>query len=396
MYGSEFVMERDGTTAFLPEAGRDVILAVNPGGGSTKLGLFAYTSSVELLWTETIRHAHNDVSRYPTVLDQFEWRKDLTLDACDRRGLPWDRLAAVAGRGGPLKPLPGGVYTVDQAMLDDIYRGNVQAEHPSTLGALIAVDLARRVNVPAFIVDPPCVDELLPEARISGHPEIRRRSLTHALNIRDMCKRFAAARGCRYESLRLVVCHLGSGISVTAHRAGQMIDVTDSSGEGPFGPQRCGGLPSRGLARLCFAPDATLEKIDQHLIRGGGLVAYTGTDDFQVLLDRAYGGDEHAMLLYQAMVLQIKKEIGAYAAVLDGRVDAVLIGGALLHAPQLAADLSAGLSWIAEVVLYPGDDELGALARGVARVLTGDERVRDYGTSAVTLPKCEGRAESGA
>ncbi|MBN2056741.1 butyrate kinase [bacterium] len=358
----------------------DMILSINPGGGSTKIGLFrlAAAGQVEEDWTENIRHGYQELDRFPSTVAQEEFRRDAVLAACGAHDLPRDRLASVAGRGGPLAPMPGGVYEVSEIMLRHIRAGRVQADHPSLLGALLAHQLAVPLGIPAYIVDPVSTDELLPEARLSGMPGIDRVSLTHALNIKSMCRAAARRLGKAYEELSLVGVHLGSGASVTSHHHGRMIDLNDSASEGPFGTQRSGGLPTRALLKWAMAGGIPERELHATLMRKGGLAAYTGSDDFPELLRRRRDGDAAADLVYSALLLQVKKEIGAYAAVLDGRVDAVVIGGGLAYEKDFTTDLEEVVKWIAPVMIFPGEDELKALAEGAARTVTGLEQPRRY------------------
>lgn len=357
-----------------------VILAINPGGGSTKVGLYELLEdgTTKALWSVNLRHPYQELQAFRGTLEQLSYRKELISGALKSKADSSGPLAAVVGRGGPLKPLPGGVYRVTAAMIEDIQSGNVQADHPSLLGALLAYELAEPLAIPSFIVDPVCTDEMNEEARVSGFPGIERRSLTHALNIKAMCRNAARALKLPAGAVNLVAVHLGSGISVVAYRQGRMIDLNDSSGEGPFGTQRAGGLPIRELLHWMQKQSISATEMESLLLKKSGLAAYTGSDEFTTLLSRYEQDDHDAIVLYRALLLQLKKEIGAYAAVLDGAVQAIVIGGGMANSERLIADLTAGVSWIAPVLVFPGEDELLALADGAARTLCGLEPVLDY------------------
>ncbi len=346
------------------------LLTINPGATSTKIACFTLNDTLDATWHENLRHDHADLSAFPSVIAQRAWRRQHLIDACQRHHLSLDQVQAFCGRGGPIRPMTGGVYRIDAHSVDAIVAGHFMVEHPSLLGVLLAFDLAQLHGAQAYTVDPVCVDELIPEARLSGHPDIARRSLTHALSLRDVAQRAAAHLGRPYQDLSLIVCHFGSGISVSAHRRGRMIDVNDSSGEGPFSAQRCGSLPARALVERCQAPDTDLAQLHAQMLRRGGLFAYRGSDDFAALLAAAAAGDAAAELLYGAFLHQCKKEIAAYAGVLDGQVDLIACTGALLQAQRLRDDLRHHLAWIAPVLPDFVEDEAGALARGAARALT--------------------------
>ncbi len=354
------------------------VLSINPGGGSTKVGLFRFGEVEEVIWKETIRHTREELSRFESVLEQWEWRRDLIGDICEARGMDWGALSAAAGRGGPFRPLPGGVYAVSDYMIRDMEKGDYQAEHPSLLGAPLARTFADKAGVPSYIVDPVCTDEFIAESRISGHPEIQRRSLTHALNLKAMCRRAAVEMNRRYEELRIVAVHLGSGASVSAHISGKIIDANDSSGEGPFCTQRSGGLPCRELIKWLFRTGNGLRYMEKTLLQRSGIFAYIGTDSFPELKKLMDKGDGKAFMIYKGLLHQLKKEIAAYAGVLDGKVDLIVIGGGLLFDEDFAEELKEAIEWIAPVKIYPGEDELLALAQGAYRVLAGLEKPRDY------------------
>ncbi|MCL6449917.1 MAG: butyrate kinase [Acetobacteraceae bacterium] len=360
-------------------AGDCLVAAVNPGATSTKLGLFCGQDPV---FQETLRHPEGELARFTRVAEQREYRLEQVVNALRRRGLKMEQgeVQAVAGRGGLLKPLPGGTYTVNRRMVEDLTRFS-RWEHASNLGGLLALDLAERWGCPAFVVDPVSVDELEPVARLSGLPGVDRVSLSHALNSRAVARRVAAELGRRYEEVSLVVAHLGSGISVGAHRDGRMVDVNNPNEEGPFGPERAGGLPVAGVLRLAwegFLRGETLEQVSGVFSRRGGAFAYLGTRDMAEAEARARAGDAQARLVLEAMAYQVAKEIGAMAAALCGRVDRVVITGGIANSEYLVGLIRRRVGFIAPVAVVPGEEELLALAQGALRVLRGEEPAKEY------------------
>lgn len=353
-----------------------LIMAVNPGGTSTKLGLFRETEPV---FEMSVRHLQEDLERFGTTLDQLEYRRDMILQALEDEGHDISDLSAVVGRGGAFKPLESGTYRVNSKLVDDIREGStLQADHPSNLGALLAWDIAERAGCRPFIVDPVCVDEMIPEARLSGLPQLERVSLSHALNIRMVAYKAAEKLGRPLSDINLVVLHLGSGISVNPIRRGRMIDTSHANDGGPFSPQRVGALPTTGLARMCLSGEYTWPELKTMLLKRGGLMAYTGTDHVGEARKRAEEGDEACDLALRAMVYQITKEAGAMAAALAGDVDAVVITGGIAHNSWVVERLSSNLAFLGEIIVFPGEEELEALMRGVLRVLDSVEEVKVY------------------
>lgn len=358
------------------------LLIINPGSTSTKVAVY---EGERPLLVETLRHSSQEISAFPHILDQYEFRLQTILDHLRVRGIPLVSLSAVVGRGGLLRPIPGGTYPVNEKMLAELRQRNKEREHASSLGALLAHELASRVGVPAFIVDPVCVDEFDPIARISGLPEIERRSLSHALNLKATARRAAQDLGQPYAELNMVVVHLGGGISVTAHCRGRMVDVNQAlDGTGPFAPERSGGLPVGDVVRMCYGVPPfegyalTYEQMFRKLAGRGGLVAHLGTNSAVEVERRIEAGDEHARLIYEAMAYQIAKEIGAMATVLQGQVDAVVLTGGVAHSEMLIGWIRPRVAWIAPLLIYPGEDEMLALAQGALRVLRGEEEARVY------------------
>ena len=354
------------------------ILAINPGSTSTKFAL--YDDDHELL-AETLRHPDDELGAYADrpIWDQRPFRKRAIVDALSERDVDLDDLDAVVARGGLLKPLSSGTYRVNEQMLDDLERAE-RGEHASNLGAPLADELAQDAGeaCPSFIVDPVSVDEWPPVARLSGLAGLDRECLSHALNTKAVAKRFSATQDRAYDELRLIVAHLGSGISVSAHEDGRMVDVTNSREEGAFSTERAGSVPVMKLVDLCFSGEHTRDELERMIFREGGLYAYLGTKDLQQALDRANDGDEEARLVVEAMCYQIAKEIGAMASVLAGQIDAVLLTGGMAHAGAFIRDLTRRIEWIAPVEVYPGEDELQALAEGALRVLNNAENAQVY------------------
>jgi len=351
------------------------ILSINPGATSTKVAIYEDNNPVIV---EVLRHSPEELKAYPKTLDQLGYRKNIVVKFLQKNNLKVTDLSAVVGRGGPFKPLSSGTYRISQRMLSDIRSGNVQADHVSNLGALIANELTRDTNIPAFIVDPVSVDEFPPLARISGMPELERRSLSHALNIKMVARKASSELGKKYEELNLVIVHLGSGISVSSHLKGQMIDVNNANDGGPFSPQRCGSLPATGLARLCFTGKFTYAEMYNKITKKGGLLAYLGTDNVEEIEKRIDSGDEKAKLVYEAMVYQIAKEIGAMATTLSGKVDAIVLTGGIAHSQKLVNMIKERVEFISKVLVFPGEDEMEALTLGALRVLTGEEKEKEY------------------
>ncbi len=354
------------------------VLAINPGTTSTKFGIF--TRAGEEL-TRNIHHGDDEIERFKgrPMLDRLEYRAGMIEKALMEAGFtpkgkadePWE---AVAGRGGLLPPMECGTYLVDDAMVEELKAAR-RGEHASNLGAVLARRFAQAAGVEAYIVDPVTADEWQPCARLSGSPLVMRTYIGHSLNTKAVARRYARMVGRGYASLRLIVIHMGSGITVSAHREGRMID-SNSIEEGPFGPDRTGGLPVRALIRLCMSGAMTERELDRHVFGDGGLFAYLGTRDLKEVERRMEAGDAEAAAVFEAMVYQIGKEAGAMAAVLEGQVDAVLATGGMAYSARAIERLRGYTGWIAPLQAFPGEDELKALAEGVFRVLDGEEAAK--------------------
>ncbi len=346
------------------------ILVINPGGTSTKIALF---DGDRELFSLDVRHDPAALAACGRVIDQLDFRLGTVRDALAGRGASVTGLAAVAGRGGALAPVPSGTFLVDGAMLEAIRAGRVLVEHPSLLGAPMADRVAREAGCPAFVVDPVCVDELLPEARLSGLPALPRRALSHALSVKAAAREVAGRMGRPLEELDLIVLHLGSGFTVAAQRRGRQVDHNDATACGPMAPTRAGELPSLDFARLCFSGQITFEQVERMLVGEGGWRAHLGTDDVREIYRRVDAGDTAARLVLDATLHQLAKEVGGLLAVLSGRVDAIVITGGVARSERFVAELEARLAWIgAPLHVLPGENEMAALARGARRVLDGE------------------------
>jgi len=351
------------------------ILVINPGSTSTKIGVF---DNDVMIFEKTIRHESELINSFENIIDQYEFRKNIILEKLDEEGFNISKLNAVCGRGGLLKPIEGGTYAVNEAMLKDL-RESVAGQHASNLGGIIAYEIAKALNIPSYIVDPVVVDELAPIARISGFSLIERKSIFHALNQKAVARRVAMDLGKKYEDINFIVTHLGGGITVGAHEKGKVIDVNNGlHGEGPFSPERAGTVPAGDLISLCYSGTYYREELMKRLVGQGGLVGYLGTNDALKVEKMIEQGNEKAKLIYSAMAYQVAKEIGAASAVLSGKVDAIILTGGLAYGKDFVKEISDRINWIADVIIYPGENELQALAEGALRILRGDEEVKAY------------------
>jgi butyrate kinase len=353
-----------------------LILAINPGSTSTKFSLFEEES---LIFEKNLRHTPGELAVFEKLADQFDFRKDLIMKELSERKTDFARIVAVVGRGGLTNPIESGVYRVNQKMLEHLKAG-LSGVHACNLGALIADDIASTLpDATAYIVDPVVVDELQPVARISGHPEIIRKSIFHALNQKAVARVYASSIGKKYEDLNLVITHMGGGISVGAHNKGKVIDVNNAlNGDGPFSPERSGGLPSGQLADLCFSGKYSHSEIKSMITGNGGMMAYLGTNNFIEVSRMAEEGDPTALLIRNAVSYQIGKEIGAMAAVLKGKVDAIILTGGMAYQEEHIGRIKEMVEFIAEVVVFPGEDELKSLAFNGLLALDGKVEIKTY------------------
>ena len=351
------------------------LLIINPGSTSTKIGVYENEKEV---FVETLRHSSDEIAKYDSIFEQKEFRKSVIMNVLKENNFDVNTLDAVVGRGGMLKPIPGGTYEVNEALLNDLKVG-VQGEHASNLGGVLANEIAKEVGGRAFIVDPVVVDELEPVARISGVPELPRKSKFHALNQKAVAKRFGKESKRGYENLNLIVVHMGGGVSVGAHKNGKVIDVNNAlDGDGPFSPERSGAVPVGDLIKMCFSGEYTQEEVYKKIVGKGGYVAYLNTNDARDELREKEEGNKFAELIYNAFIYQVSKAIGEMATVLKGKVDSIILTGGIAYSPIVVSDIKERVEWISNVAVYPGEDELLALAQGAISVLDGEEEAKEY------------------
>jgi len=352
-----------------------LILVLNPGSTSTKMAI--YRDSEQII-SESITHDKAEIEKYPRIVDQYPMRKAVVLDFLSRNNIDLKKLSAVVDRGGLLKPISSGTYVVNQAMLNDLKEAK-RGEHISNVGAFIAKEVADAAGCKAFIVDAVSVDEFTPLARISGLAEIERKSLLHALNMR-----MAALQACqelkkKLTDINLIVAHLGGGISISPVDHGKFVDVNNANEGGPFSPERAGGVPTGALVKMCFSGKYPIDEIKKKLTRSGGLSAYLGTNKANEVKDRVLAGDKQAEEIFKAMAYQVAKEIGACAAVLNGKVEAIVITGGVAFNQIFTDWIKERVSFISpKFMVFPGEDEMPALAAGALRVLKGEEKAREY------------------
>lgn len=354
---------------------KKLILVINPGSTSMKVSLYDAERSVA---TETIRHTTEELSQFKGIIDQKDFRKNLVLKFIKEAGYTPQDLQAVVGRGGLLKPIPGGTYAVDDAMLDDLKKERYNS-HASNLGAILANEIAEIAEVNAYIVDPVVVDEMQDIARISGLKGIERRSVAHALNQKAVARKLLHQRNKAYEESNVIVAHLGGGSSVGAHHKGKMIDVVNGlDGEGPFTPERTGGLPLYDFAKMILEKDLSIDEIKKLLAGNGGIKSYLNEIDLRNVIERIGNGDQEAALYLEAMTYQTAKAIGEMATVLKGEVDMIILTGGASYGEFIVKDITERVSWIAPVDVMPGEMEMDALHEGVMRVINNEEEAKNY------------------
>ncbi|MCK5199450.1 MAG: butyrate kinase, partial [Spirochaetales bacterium] len=347
----------------------------NPGSTSTKFAVFDGENEKLI---KTIRHDHDELAGFATIGDQFTFRSELIEKTLEEADIPVSSLDCVIGRGGLLKAISGGVWKVNDAMIKDLQEAK-RGEHASNLGGIIAHSIANKAEVPSFIADPVVVDEMNDFARISGHPELPRLSIFHALNQKATARRAAVELGRSYEDCSFIVAHMGGGVSVGAHLNGRVVDVNNAlNGEGPFSPERSGTLPAGQLVQLCFSGNYTEKEILNKLKGNGGLTAYLGTADGNKIEQMIDSGDKNAKLIYDAMAYQVAKEIGALSAVLAGNVDGIVLTGGLAYSRILIDKIREYIGFIGKIFVYPGENEIDALRDAALRVLTGKEVIKEY------------------
>ena len=349
------------------------ILTIDPGSTSTKIGVF---DDEKMLFEENLHHSAEELAQFETIPQQEAFRRRLVLKALEEHHIPLESLSAVCGRGGVLKPVHGGTYLTTDAMIDTLKKGPY-GHHASNLGGLLAREIGSALHIPSYIVDPPVVDELAPLARYSGHPLITRRSIFHALNQKSVGRKAARQLGKSYEEARLIVCHLGGGVSVAAHDHGRVVDVFNVKDEGAMGMDRGGGLPVNQLIDYCYA-GRSREEVKRTLGRRSGMLSYVGTTDFREICARVVSGDERFTAAYRALVYQLAKDIGAMAAVLHFEVDAIVYTGGMAYEQFFCDDITAYVGRLAPILRFPGEEEMRALAEGALRVLHGEAQAETY------------------
>ncbi len=351
------------------------LLIINPGSTSTKIAVYEEENEV---FSENISHSADELAPYGRIVEQKSFRKDIILRVLKERTIDATSFDAVVGRGGLLKPIPSGIYQVNERMLEDLLQG-VQGEHASNLGGLIADEIARPLGIPAYIVDPVVVDELADWARLSGVAEIRRRSIFHALNHKYTARLAAKELGRPYEELNLIVCHLGGGATIGAHLRGRVVDVNNGlNGEGPITPERAGTVPAGDLVDLCFSGKFARDDIKRKITGKGGMVALLKTNDMRQAEARIQAGDKEAALVFEAMVATVAKQVGACATVLQGRVDGIILTGGLAHSKTFVGGIRERVEFLGRVFIFPGENEMSALVAAALRVLRGEDAAKIY------------------
>lgn len=355
---------------------KNLILAINPGSTSTKIAIY---NGTEQLFLKNIKHAAEELAPFAKIADQYEFRKELILKEASDADFDLREFKVIIGRGGLIKPVSSGVLEINQAMLEDLRNGR-EGQHASNLGGLIAFDIAQGIpGAKAVIADPVIVDELCDFARISGHPLMPRKSVFHALNQKAIARRYAKEVNKKYEELNLIGVHLGGGISVAAHQNGKVIDVNQAlDGDGPFSPERSGTLPVNELIKICFSGKYTEQEIKKMVVGAGGYVAYLGTNDAYQVECKAKEGDKKFEFIQEAMAYQISKEIGAMSTVLKGKVDAIFLTGGIAYSKPFVELLKERIEFIAPVHVYPGEDEMGALALNALMLIRGEVQSIKY------------------
>lgn len=353
-------------------------LIINPGSTSTKIGVF---EDEILLFEETLRHSTEEIEKYASIFEQKNFRKNIIIELLNEKKFDIKLLDVVVGRGGMLKPITGGTYEVSDDLLEDLKIGK-QGQHASNLGGILAREIGDSIGVPSYIVDPVVVDELDTISRYSGVPELPRVSIFHALNQKAVAKRYAKEIKKPYDTLNLIVVHMGGGVSVGAHKSGHVIDVFNAlDGDGAFSPERAGAVPCGALVKMCFSGKYTEREVYSKLVGKGGLNAYLGTNDMRDVEKMADNGDEYAIEVRDAFIRQMIKDIGSMACVLKGKIDQIIVTGGIAYDKAVVAGLKESAGWIAPFTIYPGEDELLALTQGALRVMNGEEKVMKYSES---------------
>lgn len=358
------------------------LLVINPGSTSTKVAVF---EEENMVFEKTIRHENEELEYKEFVSEQFPFRKRVLFETLEAEGIDLKGFTAIVGRGGTIKPLEGGTYTINSEMLEDCRIG-YSAQHASVLGALIAENIAKDLNIPSFVVDPPVVDEMSEFAKVTGLPGMRRKSKFHALNQKAVARKAAKEIGKKYEDANIIVAMMGGGISIGIHVNGEVIDVNDcADGEGPFSPERSGSVPISDMIELCFSGNHTKPEIKKMMMGKGGVSALLGTNDMRDVEKSVREGSKESKLVYDAMAYQIAKSIAALSAVVNGKVDAIVLSGGIAYDKTIVKQITEKVDFISQVIVYPGEEEMQALAEGTLRVLKGDETAKEYNEETIKL-----------
>lgn len=347
------------------------IFAINPGSTSTKIAMF---QDDKVLLSVNVSHDAEVLKTFAEISDQFDYRKQTILTELAKAGFTLDGVDAFVGRGGGLVSLEGGTYPVNAKLLEHA-RAGFTVKHPATLGAQLAYDFAKNYGGQAFVVNPPDVDEFIDVARVTGMKGVYRESRIHALNQKEIGIRYAARHGKKYNEMNLIICHIGGGISVTAHKKGKMIDSNDiAQGDEPMAPTRCGALPVKDVVSMCYSGKFTEREMRDKITKTGGLIDHLGTSDAREVCAMIEKGNRYAKLVYDAMIYEIGKFVGSMAAALKGRVDGIIFTGGIAHDKYLVEKLTEMIGFIAPVTVMAGEFEMEALAAGAVRVLNGEEK----------------------
>lgn len=350
------------------------ILVINPGGTSTKISVF---KDKEEVFKKNISHTQEDLDSFKTVFDQYEYRKQLIINTLQENNFSIEDINCVVGRGGLMKPISGGTYAVNDRMIEDL-RNAINGEHASNLGAVLAKNIGEEINVPSFVVDPVSVDEFNEESRITGLSDIEKASWLHSLNHKAVCRKVAEEIGGKYEDYNFIVAHLGSGISIVAHNKGKMIDGSGGRSDGPFSPERSGGILTYPLIKLCYSGKYTEAEMVNKVSNIGGMYDYLGTKDMILIEQMAEKRDSKAKLILDAFMYQVSKEIAMYGASLCGEIDRIILTGGIAYSELVTKEVTKRVGYLAPVEIIAGEMEMEALALGALRVLNGEETAKVY------------------
>lgn len=349
------------------------LLILNPGSTSTKIAVY---EDEKQLFVESISHSAEEIAKYDLIVDQFEFRKDMVLDVLKEKGIELDSLTGIVARGGLLPPLKAGAYRVNDDMVWQL-KNKPAMEHASNLGAVIADSIAKPLGIPAFIYDGVTVDEMLPILKLTGLKEIQRKGIGHNLNTRAAAMRYARENKKAYKDCKLIVVHLGGGISITLQTGGRIADIINDE-DGPFAPERAGGLPSQSLVKYIGDTGISTKDMLKKMKSRGGIVSYLGVNDTRTVEKMIQEGNEEAKTVYDAMALNVARKIGEEAATAAGDIEAIILTGGIAYSEYFTEEVKKYVKWIAPVIVYPGENEMESLALGGLRVLRGEEEAHEF------------------